>query len=88
VFQTLDARDWPWRDADRELSDLMARYWINFAASGDPNGAGLPAWPRYTPAQPSTLIFDHGARVGGVPDLETLGFWTDVDAGFRRRPAA
>ena len=26
VFQTLDARSWPWRDQDRELSDTMASY--------------------------------------------------------------
>jgi para-nitrobenzyl esterase len=88
VFQTLDARDWPWRDADRELSELMARYWINFATSGDPNGAGLPPWPRYSPTQPTTMFFDRGTYVGSVPDKATLQFWTDFDASLRRRPAA
>ena len=23
----------------------MATYWVNFAATGDPNGKALPAWP-------------------------------------------
>jgi para-nitrobenzyl esterase len=37
----------PWEAADRQLSDAMMTYWSNFARSGDPNGAGLPKWPRY-----------------------------------------
>ena len=30
---------------DARLSDELQRYWVAFAASGDPNAAGLPAWP-------------------------------------------
>lgn len=29
---------------DREVADRMRAYWINFARSGDPNGAELPHW--------------------------------------------
>jgi para-nitrobenzyl esterase len=49
VFGALDALPKvPWQEADRKLSDQIGTYWSNFARSGDPNGPGLPAWPRYT----------------------------------------
>ncbi len=48
VFGTLDARHGAtWRPEDRKLSEQMIGYWTNFARTGDPNGKGLPHWPRY-----------------------------------------
>ena len=32
---------------DMALSNTMMTYWTNFAKTGDPNGAGLTAWPVY-----------------------------------------
>ncbi|KAI0171988.1 alpha/beta-hydrolase [Hypoxylon sp. FL1284] len=36
----------PW-PAYRALSDRLSAMWIRFAHVGDPNGPGLPRWPRY-----------------------------------------
>ena len=48
VFGTLDTRPGAiWRAEDRKLSNEIMGYWTNFAKNGDPNGPGLPEWPKY-----------------------------------------
>jgi para-nitrobenzyl esterase len=43
--------------ADRQVSVAMQEYWTNFAKTGDPNGAGLPRWPKFDPAARAYLEF-------------------------------
>ena len=49
VFGQLDSKtDVTWRDSDRHVSEIMQKYWANFAKNANPNGPGLPNWPPYT----------------------------------------
>jgi para-nitrobenzyl esterase len=44
------------------LARIMLGFWSNFAASGDPNGASLPNWPRYDTQAARRVGFLTGGR--------------------------
>jgi para-nitrobenzyl esterase len=46
--------------ADRDVADAMLAAWVNFAATGDPNGPFAPAWPRYDARRDNALTFAAG----------------------------
>ena len=54
------------------LASKISQAWINFATTGDPNAKGLPAWPKYTPANGATMMFDNVCEVKNNPDKELL----------------
>jgi para-nitrobenzyl esterase len=56
----------PAAPVDAQVSDAMQAYWTNFAKTGDPNGPGLPQWPRFDPAKRSYLQFTSQGPVAGT----------------------
>ena len=54
----------------RALSKKMAGALLQFMKTGDPNGAGLPEWPKYSAAQGQTMIFDNTCVAKNDPDRE------------------
>jgi para-nitrobenzyl esterase len=67
VFDHLDQQPWPWTPADRRLAELMSSYWTNFVKRGDPNGPGLPTWPRFTKQQERAQQLDDPVSAGAFP---------------------
>jgi para-nitrobenzyl esterase len=65
VFGAIHHPVWSWLPfvkLDDGLSVAMESYWTNFAKTGDPNGAGLPPWPRFTPGADRYMEFGNDGR--------------------------
>jgi para-nitrobenzyl esterase len=82
----LDQGAWSWTETDRRLAEAMSSYWVDFADSGDPNGAGLPKWPVFTAASGQILYLGDAIAPGGVADLDKLRVFDAVYAQVRGAP--
>jgi para-nitrobenzyl esterase len=54
----------------RNLAAKMADSLVQFMKTGDPNGGGLPQWPKYTTANGECMILDDISEVKNDPDRE------------------
>jgi para-nitrobenzyl esterase len=69
VFGTLTARAGSTLSPeDQAVSRVMQSYWVNFARKGDPNGPGLPPWPRHDPRKDLIFDFHPDGSAGAIPD--------------------
>lgn len=58
VFDTVEARyGKDLTPADKVTAQAANAYWVNFAKTGNPNGAGLPEWPAYRTDSDKLLDF-------------------------------
>jgi para-nitrobenzyl esterase len=69
VFGTLAAgRGGAPTPEDQAVARMAQSYWVNFARTGDPNGPGLPAWPRHDPGKDLIFEFRADGTAGAGPD--------------------
>ncbi len=74
---------------DLAVSKMAQSYWVNFARTGDPNGAGLPAWPRHDPKKDVIFDFRPDGTAGAGPDVRKARLdvtQLNTDAGKRSDP--
>ena len=70
ALDNLDNFKRPYTDVDRKLSAVMSSYWINYMRSGNPNGPGLPEWPRFSSKTDKVMEFGDTTGVRATPFLD------------------
>jgi para-nitrobenzyl esterase len=74
AYDNLNFVDRPWETEDRQLARVMSDYWANFIKTGDPNGAGLPAWPAFTGKNKQVMLLGKEQTAAPLPDQAALDF--------------
>ena len=86
VFDHLDQYSWQWTSADRKVAAEISAYWVNFARSGDPNGAGLAQWPAFEKSQSIVQYLGDPISTDGVLGIERLRVFDSVYSEVRGKP--
>ena len=74
AYNNLKFSNRPWLPGDYQLAEVMSSYWVNFAASGNPNGKELPEWKPYTSTTNEIMILDGQCYSEKMPDLKAIQF--------------
>ena len=74
VFDTVKAKyGTALSDEDAQIAKQANSYWGNFAKTGNPNGPGLPKWPRYERSSDVLMNFTlHGVKAEIDPRKQQL----------------
>jgi para-nitrobenzyl esterase len=74
ALHTLNQWDRPFTEVDYALEEIMSHYWVNFAATGNPNGKGLPQWNAFHPDSLGIIEFDSETKAAPLPFEKELKF--------------
>ena len=81
IFAKPDYTGTTFHDRNDPVVKQLAEQWSNtvltFARTGNPNGAGLPEWPRYSAEDRQTLILDANPRVEANIDAKHRKLWEE-----------
>lgn len=73
----------PFTEIDHRISKRMRAYWINFAATGNPNGPGLPKWPAYSRSTDKSLEIGSEIKVQTHLRKDACDLFDKIDKEMR-----
>jgi len=62
-----------------DLVAVVQGYWTQFAATGDPNTSGLPAWPLYGAVSDQHLVLKNPPALGSGLSRSDCDFWDEFN---------
>ncbi len=63
----------------KQLAMRWSETLTRFARTGDPNGGGLPQWPRYSADDRCVMLLDESSSVVDDPDAIHRQLWTEAE---------
>lgn len=72
-----------WTETDRQLSEAMMGYWVQFAATGNPNRDGLPAWTEFDALTDQHLTLGDSVSEGSGLHNEGAELFTEFETRWR-----
>ena len=75
-----------YQDADKQLGETIATYWVNFARTANPNSSSVPVWPIYDPEKDNVLDLGDQISVKSGVNAPGLDFFDDFYRAMRPSP--
>jgi para-nitrobenzyl esterase len=66
---------------DLALEDIMQSYWVQFAATGDPNSGGTPDWPQFKTPDPRVQNLGDEVFTKPAPEPELCALFESRNTG-------
>ena len=72
AYANLHTVNRPFEEVDKNLSQKMSSYWVNFTKTGNPNGSGLEFWPSFNNTEQKVQILDKVIETKELPTKKTI----------------
>ncbi len=84
VFDNVNKSKEPFEEKHHAFAKVMSGYWVQFAATGNPNKPGSVEWPAYELSKDQYIEFGEVVRIGQGLRKEKCDFWDNYIVDRRK----